>query len=183
MYELCVQQMRAAYVNAGSGAARLGNADAGVFHQGVYAAEGADRWIAITFHTVQEWARFAELHGMTGPDAPTRDAALADWCAPQRDAEAVEVLQRLGIAAATVQDMEDLVERDPLIEERHTLLPLVHPVLGIFGHMRTPIDFSVSRPHPFRAPSMGEHNRHIAAALCGLSAARIDELEQLGVFK
>jgi crotonobetainyl-CoA:carnitine CoA-transferase CaiB-like acyl-CoA transferase len=49
--------------------------------------------------------------------------------------------------------------------------------------MRTPIDFSRSGPQPFRAPSLGEHNRQIAAQLCGLSAARIDELEQLGVFK
>jgi benzylsuccinate CoA-transferase BbsF subunit len=59
----------------------------------------------------------------------------------------------------------------------------VHPLLGSFGHMRTPIDFSLSRPQPFRAPSMGEHNRQIAASLCGLSDERITALEQLGVFK
>jgi len=82
-----------------------------------------------------------------------------------------------------VQDIEDLFERDPLIATRHALVPLVHPLLGTFGHMRTPIDFSQSRPRPFRAPAMGEHNRQIAAALCGLSASRIAELEQLGVFK
>ena len=99
------------------------------------------------------------------------------------DIEAVDYLQELGIAAGVVQDMQDLFERDPLIQERHSLVPLVHPILGAFGHMRTPIDFSLSRPQPFRAPSIGEHNRQIAAALCGLSAARIDELQLLGVFK
>jgi crotonobetainyl-CoA:carnitine CoA-transferase CaiB-like acyl-CoA transferase len=82
-----------------------------------------------------------------------------------------------------LQDIEDLFERDPLIATRRSLVPLAHPLLGTFGHMRTPIDFSRSQPQAFRAPSLGEHNRQIAATLCGLSATRIDELEQLGVFK
>ena len=82
-----------------------------------------------------------------------------------------------------VQDIEDLLERDPVIAARHSLMPFDHPLLGSFGHMRTPIDFSRSRPEAFRAPSLGEHSRAIAAALCGLSAARIAELEQQGVFK
>jgi len=110
-----------------------------------------------------------------------RDTALARWCASQTDADAVDYFQLLGVAAGVVQDMEDLFERDPQI--RHALVPLDHPILGTFGHVRTPIEFSVSRPQPFRAPSMGEHNRQIAATLCGLSAERIAELEQLGVFR
>jgi hypothetical protein len=30
---------------------------------------------------------------------------------------------------------------------------------------------------------MGEHNRHIATEICGLSPARFDALEKLGVFR
>ena len=55
MYELCVQQMRAAYVRGGADAARSGNTEPGVFHQGVYATQGADRWIAITFDSAAAW--------------------------------------------------------------------------------------------------------------------------------
>jgi crotonobetainyl-CoA:carnitine CoA-transferase CaiB-like acyl-CoA transferase len=183
MYELCVQQMRAAFTQRGTHAARLGNADAGVFHQGVYATRGTDRWVAITFHTAGEWQAFAGARGLEGADAATRDRALERFCAGREDAEVAGELQQAGIAAGVVQDMQDLFERDPVIRERGSLLPLVHAVLGEFGHMRTPISFSRSRPRAYRAPSIGEHNRLIAAALCGLPAADIDELESLGVFK
>jgi crotonobetainyl-CoA:carnitine CoA-transferase CaiB-like acyl-CoA transferase len=183
MYELCVQQMRDAFVNGGRQAARLGNDDPALFHQGVYATRGDDRWVAITFHTESDWRVFADGQQLRAPDAKLRHAALAAWCSAREDAQAAELLQRLGIAAGVVQDMADLFERDPTLRERNSLVPLVHPVLGSFGHMRTPIDFSRSRPVPFRAPSMGEHNRQIAAALCSLPAERIEELESLGVFK
>lgn len=183
MYELCVQQMRAAYVAGGVEAARTGNADARAFHQGVYAAQGEERWIAVTFDTAADWAVFAIAEGLKANDEREREAALEAWAAARIDHDAVEQLQHLGIAAGVVQDMEDLCERDPQLRARHVLLPLDHAVLGRFGHVRTPIDFSASRPQPFRAPSIGEHNRAIAQALCGLSPARIDELERLGVFK
>ena len=183
MYELCVQQMRAAFARGGAAAVRSGNSDPAVFHQGVYAARGNDRWVAITLHTPEDWQAFTRAHPAPQGDGASRDAALAGWCAAREDVAAAEELQRLGIAAGVVQDMADLFDRDPTIRERHSLTPFVHPLLGTFGHMRTPIDFSQSRPRAFRAPSMGEHNRQIAAALCGLSAARIEELEKLGVFK
>jgi crotonobetainyl-CoA:carnitine CoA-transferase CaiB-like acyl-CoA transferase len=183
MYELCVQQMRSAFAGGGTDAARRGNADAAVFHQGVYAARGEDRWIAITFHTESDWRVIAAREGLRGDDVAARDVALTAWCAPRHDTEAVDALQSSGIAAGVVQDMSDLFERDPVIRERHSLMPLAHPVLGTFGHMRTPIDFSHSRPRAFRAPLLGEHNRQIATVLCGFTAARIDELETLGVFK
>jgi crotonobetainyl-CoA:carnitine CoA-transferase CaiB-like acyl-CoA transferase len=183
MYELCVQQMRDAFIGGGTAAARHGNTDPSLFHQGVYATQGAERWVAVTFETAANWAAFANAQGLRADDASARDAALNRWCAARRDVDAVEFFQNLGIAAGVLQDMEDLFDRDPQIQERNALMPLVHPILGTFGHVRTPIDFSVSRPRPFRAPSMGEHNRHIAAALCGLSAERITELELLGVFQ
>ena len=143
-----------------------------------------DRWIAITFDSAAAWHALSQtsdgVRALTQRPATLRCASGAHR---ESDIAAVDDLQELGIAAGVVQDMQDLFERDPLIQARHSLVPLEHPILGTFGHMRTPIDFSRSRPQPFRAPSIGEHNRQIAAALCGLSAARIDELQLLGVFK
>jgi crotonobetainyl-CoA:carnitine CoA-transferase CaiB-like acyl-CoA transferase len=183
MYEICVQQMRAAFASGGKMATRTGNAGDGVFHQGVYGTRGTDRWIALTFQTAAQWQAFATAQGLHATDPAGRDAALARWCALRLEIDAVDYLQNLGIAAGVVQDMEDLFERDPQIEARQALVRLDHPSLGWFGHVRTPIDFSRSEPKPYRAPALGEHNREIAATLCGLSAARIAELEQLGVFK
>jgi crotonobetainyl-CoA:carnitine CoA-transferase CaiB-like acyl-CoA transferase len=182
MYELCVQQMRDAFVTPGS-IERSGNRDGRFFHQGVYAASGHDRWVAVTFHTAEDWGRFARQAGIEAADEASRDAALTRWCAGLEDQAAAARLQRLGIAAGAVQDMADLFERDPQIRARQSLVDLAHPLLGVFGHMRTPIGFSRAVNAPFRAPAMGEHNRRIAAEICGLSDARIDELEKSGVFK
>jgi crotonobetainyl-CoA:carnitine CoA-transferase CaiB-like acyl-CoA transferase len=82
-----------------------------------------------------------------------------------------------------VQDMSDLMEHDAQLRARNPLVPLVHPLLGEFGHMRTPIDFSRATTAPFRAPGMGEHNRQVATEICGLSASRFEELEMKGVLK
>jgi crotonobetainyl-CoA:carnitine CoA-transferase CaiB-like acyl-CoA transferase len=182
MYELCVQQMRDAFLKDGL-RERPGNGDPRRFHQGVYAARGQDRWVAVTFHTAADWDRFARQEAVEAIDAAARDAGLARWCAGREDHTAAAQLQQLGIAAGAVQDMEDLFERDPQIRARGSLVDLAHPLLGVFGHMRTPIGFSRATAAPFRAPAMGEHNRRIAADLCGLGESRIDELEKSGVFK
>ena len=79
--------------------------------------------------------------------------------------------------------MSDLLERDPQLAARRPLVPLPHPALGEFGHMRTPLDFSRSTSVPFRAPNMGEHDRAIATEICGLSPQRFDELLEQGVFR
>ena len=182
MYEVCVQQMRDAFAH-GTPASRPGNADPRVLHQGVYATQGEDRWVAVTFETLTQWQAFAHSEGLNAGDAQSRDAALATWCAALADAAAAERLQKLGVAAGVVQDMSDLMEHDEHLRARHPLLALEHPLLGEFGHMRTPIAFSRSGTSPFRAPGMGEHNRQIATEICGLSSTRVEALDQLGVFR
>jgi len=182
MFEVCVQQMRDAFL-PGAPDTRAGNTDPRMFHQGVYAADGLDRWVAVTFESAAQWQAFEEAEKLAASDAASRNTALAQWCGQRRDVDAVDALQRLGVAAGVVQDMSDLMERDPQIQARRPLVPLHHPLLGEFGHMATPIAFSRCVAAPFRAPAMGEHNRTIAGQICGLSASRIDELEQQGVFK
>ena len=182
MYEVCVQQMRDAFV-PGAAAIRPGNSDPRVFHQGVLAAQGADRWVAVTFETPRHWQAFAVAERIEADDAPSREAALASWCGARSDVAAVERLQQLGVAAGVVQDVSDLLERDAQLLARRPLVPLTHPLLGEFGHMRTPIDFSRSTASSFRAPNMGEHNRQVAMEICGLSPSRLEELEKLGVFR
>jgi crotonobetainyl-CoA:carnitine CoA-transferase CaiB-like acyl-CoA transferase len=182
MYEICVQQMREAFASPAF-ASRLGNSDPRVFHQGVYATRGEDRWIAITFATASEWQAFAEAQGLRANDARERDAELTGWCGEREDFATVELLQSAGVAAGVVQDMSDMTERDPQLRHRGALVPIVHPLLGEFGHTRTPIDFARSRPQPFRAPNLGEHSRQVAVDIAGLNERRFSELEALGVFR
>jgi len=186
MYEICVQQMADAIAAAARGepAERQGNGDALVFHQGVYAARGEDRWVAISLWTERDWSRLQTSEHL--PEANTageRDAALARWLRSYTDHDAADRLQSLGIAAGAVHDIEDLLEHDPQLAARGALALLDHPVLGAFGHMRTPVTFSRSTVQPFRAPALGEHTHEIATTLCRLAPARIAELQSLGVFR
>ncbi len=144
---------------------------------------GEDRWIAISCATAAEWQRLCTLAGLTGTLAPeVRDGAIAAWTAARTADALAAQLQATGIAASAVADIEDLIEHDPQLRARGALVTLDHPLLGAFGHVRTPMSFSRSRIEPFRAPGLGEHSREVAAGIAGLARERIEELEQLGVF-
>ncbi|MEO8018817.1 MAG: CoA transferase, partial [Pseudomonadota bacterium] len=108
---------------------------------------------------------------------------LAAWTRSQQGHALADRLQQAGIAAGVVQDIEDLLERDPMLEIRGALPRIDHAALGPFGHVRTPLTFSGEVTAPFRSPKIGEHGRDIARELAGLSNRRIDELEAAGVFK
>ncbi len=180
MYEICVQQMRDAIRAAAAGArpARSGNADDRVLLQDVFPAAGEDRWIAITLFDRADADRFAQATGIAADPA-----AIAAWTGGQDDHALAERLQAAGIAAAMVQDVEDLIERDPQIAHRGALVPIDHALLGRFGHLRTPIGFSRTPFQPYRAPSIGEHGAAIARDIAGLDADRIAALDAAGVFK
>ncbi|HEU4625100.1 MAG TPA: CoA transferase [Steroidobacteraceae bacterium] len=186
MYEICVQQMYDAIAAAAAGArpARTGNDDPSVFHQGVYPTAGDDRWIAITLHTEADWRALCQIAQMNpSMKRADRDTVLADWTRTQSDVALAETLQTRGIAAGVVQDIEDLIERDPQIAHRGALTALDHPHFGSFGHVRTPFTFSRSPVRPYRAPKIGEHNEPIARELCALTEERLAELAALGVFR
>jgi crotonobetainyl-CoA:carnitine CoA-transferase CaiB-like acyl-CoA transferase len=176
MYEICVQQMRAAIMAAQQGVAprRMGNADPAVLHQDVYPARGADRWIAISLFDAGQQARLQELAG---------GRPVAEWTREQDETELVARLQAAGIAAGVLQDIEDLMERDAVLRARGALVELPHPKLGPFGHVRTPLSFSRDQPQPYRAPGMGEHNAAIIQGEAGLNAQRYAELAAAGVLK
>nr|WP_240950056.1 CoA transferase [Novosphingobium sp. ERN07] len=175
MYEICVQQMRdyLAQAKRGERPQRMGNGDARVFCQDVLPAAGDDRWVAISCPTQ---ADHAKLLALRGPD-------IAAWTAVREDHAIAAELQSHGIACEVVQDCEDMIDRDAQLIGRGALVTLDHPLLGPFGHIATPTRFSRDRFTPLGAPGMGEHVSEIARDLCGLSEARIAELDQAGVFQ
>jgi crotonobetainyl-CoA:carnitine CoA-transferase CaiB-like acyl-CoA transferase len=190
MYEICVQQMRDAIlqsqtpVQPGLQPRRSGNLDAGVFHQGVYAVQGEDQWLAIALPTRDAWQRLRAYATLpAAEDAPTRDAVIERWTRDQAGPDLMAQLQSAGIAAGVVQDIQELMERDPQLAARGALLDIEHASLGRFGHMRTPLTFSRSTMQPFRAPNIGEHSQSVATQLSGLQPERVAELERLGVFR
>ena len=185
MYEVCLQQTYAAILQAQTGNVpqRFGNDCQNSFHQAVYPSRVEDRWLAIRCPTEQEWKRLCEIANV--------DAGPPEKCAPEiatwsRSHDAVALANQLrscGLCVVLVQDIEDLMEHDPGLAERNPLIVLDHPLLGPFGHLRTPMHFSRSSPNPYRAPRMGEHSCEVSTGVAGISADRYAELEALGVFK
>jgi crotonobetainyl-CoA:carnitine CoA-transferase CaiB-like acyl-CoA transferase len=176
MYEICVQQMHGSILQSqqGNPPLRSGNSDPSVFQQDVYPAAGEDRWVAISLANADQQKQLETLAGSTD---------IAAWTADFADYDLVTRLQGAGIAAGVVQDIEDLIENDPALAARSALVELKHPLLGNFGHMRTPVSFSRHQPRPFRAPGMGEHSEHIASTIAGLSGETIKSLKDAGVFE
>jgi crotonobetainyl-CoA:carnitine CoA-transferase CaiB-like acyl-CoA transferase len=176
MYEICVQQMHAAILQTQQDEApqRSGNGDAGVFQQDVYPAAGEDRWVAISLADATEQASLLAITGT---------ADIAAWTSTRIDSEIVAELQAAGIAAGVVQDIEDLLDRDPAIAARSALVPLEHPLLGSFGHVRTPVSFGRQALQPFRAPGLGEHSTWIARKVAGLPDPVVASLQEAGVFE
>ena len=176
MYEICVQQMLPALLEEQAGATpqRMGNADAAICHQEVYPVAGEDRWIAISVATPDQYQQLCGLAGGTDVGA---------WTAGMDGQQLAAHLQSLGIAAGVVQDIEDLMERDPGLQARGALVPIEHARLGQFGHVRTPMSFSADVIAPFRPPNIGEHSELVAQTLSQLDRSRIDELAAAGVFK
>jgi crotonobetainyl-CoA:carnitine CoA-transferase CaiB-like acyl-CoA transferase len=185
MYEICVQQMYQAIEQAQTAERprRSGNTAADQFHQNLYPVAGQDRWIAISCATRRQWTQLLALAAIEAVDRDAADAALARWTAPQAGSALMSSLQSQGIAAGVVQDAEDLIDKDPQLKFRGSLTPLDHPLLGAFGHVRTPLSLSRSAVQAYRAPRLGEHSVAVATTLAGLGAERVRELQSSGVFK
>lgn len=175
MYEICVQQMWPALAATQRGAMpqRSGNTDARYHWQGLLPAAGTDRWVAVSALDENQWRQVQALGG---------GRPLEEWSRTQSEQDLMRQLQDLGVMAGAVQDVEDLVA-DPDLAARGALAQLPHPLLGPFGHMRTPMSFSADPYTPFQAPRIGEHTREVALTLAALDADRFAALKASGVLE
>ena len=113
---------------------------------------------------------------------PRRETDLAGWSARIPDRCPGRLLQAQGIAAGVSRTSRISWSGMPGLRCAGALVELDHARLGAFGHVRTPIDFSVDRPQPFRAPSIGEHSREVALEIGGLEPERFAACRSQGVF-
>ncbi|MBM3140500.1 MAG: hypothetical protein FJZ92_09955 [Chloroflexi bacterium] len=157
---------------------------------GAYRCWGDDRWIAIACAGDEEWARLAgaigrpdlardprfATHAARKRHEDALDAEVTAWTR-ERDAwQAMHLLQAAGVAASVVEDLEDLVVRDPHLPVQHFA-----PVLDVEGYAtytthRQPMRFDGEVPPVRRAPLFGEHNEYVFRELLGLTEERYIEL-------
>jgi len=107
---------------------------------------------------------------------------VSEWTVQHSAEDVMKMLQAAGVPAGIVQTMEDVVDRDPHLKAREFLIPMKHPVIGVFGHPNPPFKLKGTPPRIRTSPCLGQHNECICTGLLGMSDEEFVELVREGVF-
>jgi benzylsuccinate CoA-transferase BbsF subunit len=176
---------------------RAGNRIPHAAPHGVFPCTGDDRWCAIAVFTDDEWQAFCHVIGDPAWTREQRFATLssrkenedemerlvAEWTQKHPADEVMQMMQAAGVPAAVVQNAQDLLEHDPQLKERDFIVPLEHPVLGIFNHPAPPFKLLKTKAHMRTSPCLGEHTEYVCTQLLGMSDGEFVNLLQDGVFE
>jgi crotonobetainyl-CoA:carnitine CoA-transferase CaiB-like acyl-CoA transferase len=96
----------------------------------------------------------------------------------------MECLQTRGVPAAVVNNFEDLLRRDPQLQERTLWIEVEHPELDTtlvegWGIRLTRVPQAPAQ----RAPLLGEHNLEVFQDILGMSEEEMDRCFVEGVFR
>jgi benzylsuccinate CoA-transferase BbsF subunit len=200
MFEVCAHQVAPALLDWEANEhlqTRTGNRVSCAAPHGVFPCVGDDRWCAIAVFTDEEWKVFCHVIGDPPWTKEQRFATLnsrkenedeleklvAEWTKKHSAGEVMQMMQAAGVAAGVVQNARDLLERDPQLKERQFLVPLKHPVLGVFGHPTPPCKLSKIKTRVRRSPCLGEHTEYVCTQLLNMSDEEFVELLQERVFE
>jgi len=160
-----------------------------------YPCRGEDRWVSIAIKTQKEWEAFCEAIGnplwtsdLQFADAYSRsrhleelDQHISQWTKEYTPEEVADVLQKAGVAAVPVMNIEDQFTNTHL-RERGVFVELEHPRVGTEWIPGIPWRLS-DTPGQVRshAPLLGEHNQYVVQELLGYGAEEYRVLEERGV--
>src|SRR5262249_6971221 len=124
--------------------------------------------------------RYALAPGRTADREPLENAIRA-WIAAHDAAEALAVLERAEVPAATTTTIADIFQ-DPHYAAREAIATVEAPALGTIQMQGVTPRLSLA-PGAVRrgGPLLGEHNAEVYGDLLGLPAAQIGALHDAGV--
>ena len=172
-----------------------GNRNPFMAPHGIYPCKGEDQWVAVAVETNEDWrtlCRAMEKPDLVGEerfaDVYNRlqhwqelDQILAQWTRRHTPYEVMEILQRSGVAAAPVLDIDGL-GNDPHFQKRGIRVPCEHPVTGPETLCSNPWNLSDTSPKVRQpAPMLGQHNHYVFGQLLGKSPEEVNRLEKEGV--
>lgn len=178
-------------------ASKMGNRHPYMAPHGAYPCKGQDRWCVIAVSSDEQWQSFCQVMGnppwTRDPEFSTLldrkrneeklDELIGQWTRNLDAHEVMEALQRAGVAAGVVQNLEE-VYSDPQLAHRRHFQPLKHSALGEFSwHLpsfrlsKTPADIIMP------SPCLGEHNEYVYTKILGLSDYEFTSLLSEGVFE
>jgi len=149
---------------------------------GVFPCAGEDRWIAIAVREDSEWVALCDVMGEPGLATDARFALLAarkahedeldgmvsTWTRGWDAWELMRRLQRAGVMAGVVQDLEDMLTRDPDLRSLH-FAEVEREGGPVFLTHRQPARLDGVSPALRVSPVMGEDNEAVFKGLLGLS--------------
>lgn len=170
-----------------------GNAHPTIAPHGIYRAAGTDRWLSLAAQDDPQWMALAAMVGGVAADArfstasgriaarEELDRLIEAWTSGQDRGALVARLRAAGIAAAPVQDIDEMWD-DAQLTARGMKGVAELPGLGTEDLFRAPWLFSgFTPPRDGRGPLLGEHNGPVLKGLLGLTDAEFDGLVADGV--
>ena len=157
-----------------------------------YRCKGEDKWVSIAVKTDEEWEHFCEATGnphWAGEEKfsdglgrwnnqEELDKLITGWTVNYTPYEVMDILQKVGVAAVPVMNVEDQYF-DPHFQERQTYIEAKHPLVGVEPLYGIPWRLSDTPGEIKRvAPSLGEHNDYVFGELLGLSGEEITRLTE-----
>ena len=185
------------YTLNGKEAERVGNKHKDKAPHDIFRCKGEQKWVAISVNGQDQWEalcrvmehpewqqdpRFADDdHRSENQDVLT--PLIEAWTGNKTPEEVANSLQADGVAAAPVQDSDEVLA-DPHMIDRGFVTWVDHPETGSrpMGTVSWAIDGE--RPKNYRpAPRLGEHNRYVFCDLLGLSPEEVGRLVHSGVIE
>ncbi len=173
---------------------RRGNRDAAMAPHNLYRCKGEEQWLSIAVGSEAEWSALRavigdpELGGDAFADPAARwrnqerlDGILERWTRERDPREAMEILQRAGVAAMVVHTGAS-IGKDPHVRARGVFERVIHPRIGEKAVVRPPWRLEGVRVRR-AAPLIGEHTEYVLEEILGLSRQEIDRLAEAGVLR
>jgi crotonobetainyl-CoA:carnitine CoA-transferase CaiB-like acyl-CoA transferase len=191
----CLTEWLLAYAATSESFGRIGNRSPHAAPHGVFPSREEERWVALAVHTDADWSRLKTVMGepewakqpsfdhLAGRLAQVDaiEQGVAKWTASRGADEVVAKLQRAGLDAQLVQNLEETT-RDPQLAHRRHFHELEHPVIGKHVVEANGIRFS-ELPHRFErpAPCLASDGKHVYRDLLGMPQQEYEELAVAGV--
>ncbi len=176
----------------------------GALISGVFSCRDADAWVAIELEDEADWETMCDclerddlrlddlrlddlrLDDLRLDDRPHPDAiqalreAVSAWVRTLTPFQVTHTLQSAGLAAAPVQDSEDLW-RDAQHRSRGCFVDVWHPDIGLVEYPGPPDRLSKTPGHVVRRGSrMGEHTHEVLGEWLTLKPSALRNLEEVG---
>lgn len=149
-----------------------------------------DTWVALAVASEDQWHAFCKVIGAPQLATDQRFATLRDrkrhedeldeivsaWTASHDKWEIADALQAAGIAAAPVEHLKDMLEKDPQLSQHYQVVQQpVAPEIDI-PIDREPARWVGQRLDLKRAPGIGEHNQYVVQDILGRSDEQFAQL-------